>query len=239
MIFSTSLIRHRKKPQPLRRTVSLLLPVLLLLLPLAEARSAESTEIALRLQNTYEKAANLVADFHQTTAMKFSARQRQGTGSVIFLKPGRMRWDYLTPDRQVLISDGTTISMYFEKNAQMIISDARDYLQSDVTYAFFTGSGDILKDFDIAEPDFENDQENTHLIKLVPKANHPQVSSMHAWVNTETFLLTQLEIVDHFETVTKLVFFNVQLNTDFYYGKPISENLFLFTPPVGTEIIRQ
>ena len=239
MISPSFLFHNRKTPKPFRYIVLLLLSWLFLLLPPAAAQSPGPTEIAMRLQNTYEKAANLVADFHQTTAMKFSARQRQGTGSLIFMKPGRMRWDYMTPDRQILISDGATISMYFEKNAQMIISDARDYLQSDVTYSFFTGSGDILKDFNIVEPDFENNQEDSYLIKLVPKVSHPQVSSMHAWVNAQTFLLTHLQIIDHFDTVTDLFFINVKIDTDFYGGQPISEKLFVFTPPDNTEIIRQ
>ena len=52
--------------------------------------------------------------------MQFSERVRQGSGSMIFLKPGHMRWDYTAPDHQVLVSDGESITMYFEKNNQMI-----------------------------------------------------------------------------------------------------------------------
>jgi len=217
---------------------------LLLFITVISVRAASGQDngpldIAKKLQTTYENAANIMADFSQTTTMKFSPRVRQGSGKMIFLKPGRMRWDYITPDSQVLISDGKTISMYFEKNNQMIISDAKDYLQSDVTYSFFAGTGDILKDFDISGPDFDNDEPDTYLIKLVPKSAHPQVSVMYVWIARGTFLIKQLQIIDHFDTVTYLYFTNIKIDADYYGDRKIGEDLFYFTPPKNTEIIEQ
>jgi len=218
-----------------------LLHIFVLLIPaLVKAQEMDSLEIAQKLQSTYEKALNLVADFKQTTAMKFSSRVRQGSGTMIFRKPGRMRWDYRSPDYQVLISDGETISMYFEKSNQMIVSNAREYLQSDVTYSFFAGTGDILKDFDVSEPDLVTDsKDNSFLIKLTPKSSHPHVSSIHAWISHDSFLIKHLQIVDHFETVTDLFFFNILINADHYDSREIKEDLFLFIPPADTEIIEQ
>mgnify|MGYP001428869196 FL=1 len=228
-------------PQCTKALKYFLLSLFVLLIPaLVKAQEMDSLEIAQKLQSTYEKALNLVADFKQTTAMKFSSRVRQGSGTMIFRKPGRMRWDYRSPDYQVLISDGETISMYFEKSNQMIVSNAREYLQSDVTYSFFAGTGDILKDFDVSDPDLVTDSmDNSFLIKLTPKSSHPHVSSIHAWISHDTFLITHLQIVDHFETVTDLFFFNILINADHYDSREIKEDLFLFIPPADTEIIEQ
>jgi len=228
-------------PQCTKALKYFLLLLFVLLIPaLVKAQEMDSLEIAQKLQSTYEKALNLVADFKQTTAMKFSSRVRQGSGTMIFRKPGRMRWDYRSPDYQVLISDGETISMYFEKSNQMIVSNAREYLQSDVTYSFFAGTGDILKDFDVSDPDLVTDSmDNSFLIKLTPKSSHPHVSSIHAWISHDTFLITHLQIVDHFETVTDLFFFNILINADHYDSREIKEDLFLFIPPADTEIIEQ
>jgi outer membrane lipoprotein carrier protein len=216
-----------------------LLSFLLLIPALATAQTMDALEVAQKLQNTYAKATNLVADFNQTTAMKFSSRVRYGSGTMIFRKPGRMRWDYTAPDYQVLISDGETISMYFEKSRQMIVSNAKEYLQSDVTYSFFAGTGDILKDFDVAEADSMNNMENSFLIRLTPKSPHPHVSSILAWVSHDSFLITHLQITDHFDTVTDLFFDSIQIDADFYGSREIKNDLFIFTPPTGTEIIEQ
>jgi outer membrane lipoprotein carrier protein len=237
--FYSCLISGMTRKHLSRILTSLLFSGLFLLPIQVAAQPLNSIEIAQNLQNTYEKAINLVADFNQTTSMKFSGRVRQGSGSMIFLKPGRMRWDYIAPDHQILISDGESISMYFEKSTQMIIRNAREYLQSDVTYSLFTGTGDILKDFEIVEPDFENVMEKSYLIKLIPKSTHPHVSFIHAWVSDGSFLLEHLQIVDHFDTVTDLYFKSVQINSDSYDGKRITEDLFSFIPPANTEIIKQ
>jgi outer membrane lipoprotein carrier protein len=159
---------------------------------------------------------------------------------MVFLKPGHVRWDYVKPDQQVLISDGETVSMYFEKSKQMIITAAKEFLQSDVTYSFFAGKGDIIKDFEILEPDLPNSNtDDSHLIKLVPRKAHPQVAYMHAWITKQSLLINRLQIVDHFDTITDLYFSNIQVNGDLYNNRKIDDDLFFFTPPADTEIIEQ
>jgi len=233
-LFSASALKHCS------RIVNLLFFSVVFLLPnQVAAQTINSLEIAQKLQDTYKKATSLVADFNQTTSIQFSDRVRHGSGSMIFLKPGRMRWDYIAPDHQIIISDGETITMYFEKNNQMIISNARDYLQSDVTYSFFSGTGDILKDFDIDEADFKNTRENSHLIKLIPKSTHPHVSYIHAWITDGIFLLEHLQIVDHFDTVTDLFFESLEIDSNSYGDREITKDIFSYTPPPDTEIIKQ
>lgn len=195
-------------------------------------------DIALKLQESYDKSTRLSADFKQMTIINVSGRLRQGEGTVVFLKPGRMRWDYYTPVRQVMISDGETITMYFEKDKQMIITSAREYLQSDVTYSFFAGSGKLQRDFNVMPPDRENDGDHDdYLIKLVPKTLHPQIDYLYVWVDRESFLINRLQIIDYFDTITDIFFKNIQINTP--PGSIDDRVFFNFVPPAGTEVIRQ
>ena len=205
-----------------------------------KAGTLEPVAIAEKLQATYVEAKTLSADFKQTTALQLSSRVKHGSGSMVFLKPGHMRWDYMEPDIQVLVSDGKTMSMYFEKSKQMIITDAKELLQSDVTYSFFAGKGDINKDFEVLESGLpSSNTDESHLIKLVPRRSHPQVAYMHAWISKQSFLINRLQIVDHFDTVTDLHFSNILINGDKYNKRPIDNDLFSFLPPAGTEIIEQ
>jgi outer membrane lipoprotein carrier protein len=205
-----------------------------------KAGTLEPVAIAEKLQATYVEAKTLSADFKQTTALQLSSRVKHGSGSMVFLKPGHMRWDYMEPDIQVLVSDGKTMSMYFEKSKQMIITDAKELLQSDVTYSFFAGKGDINKDFEVLESGLpSSNTDESHLIKLVPRRSHSQVAYMHAWISKQSFLINRLQIVDHFDTVTDLHFSNILINGDKYNKRPIDNDLFSFLPPAGTEIIEQ
>ena len=188
--------------------------------------------IAERLQQEYESTSSMVADFKQTARVAMSSRVKHGAGRLVILKPGKIRWDYTSPDQQVLVADGQKVSMYFSQSEQMIVQTVGQYLDSDVTYSFFAGTGNILKDFNIFPPDREATG-NELAIRLVPKVDHPQVDYLHIWVDATTFLIKRLEIVDQFGSVTDLVFTNI------VYNQVIAPEIFSFTPPAGTEIIEQ
>jgi outer membrane lipoprotein carrier protein len=217
---------------------SLLFIFALLLLPGLNsslfAAQLSPQEVAKRLQEKYDATTSMSADFTQVTSSQMSRRAKEGRGSMVLLKPGRMRWDYESPDRQVIVCDGQRILMYFAKENQMLVAPAKQYLESDVTYSFFAGKGDLLRDFNIAAPAEEdltgNDAER--ILRVVPKKEHPQIDYILLWTD-EKFLINRLMIVDKFGSTTDMVFSNVKLNGE------IPERLFSFTPPAGTEIIKQ
>jgi len=188
-------------------------------------------ELAQKLQARYEETKTMAADFKQSTSVPMSSRKRLGAGKIVISKPGRIRWDYQTPDRQVLISDGKKVSMYVASSAQMVVQPVSQYINSDVTYAFFAGTGNIVRDFKVL-PSERQEEAGLKAIKLVPKTAHPQVDYLHIWID-ENFMMRRLEIVDLFGSITNLVFENIRRN------EQVSQNIFVFTPPMGTEIIEQ
>jgi outer membrane lipoprotein carrier protein len=199
---------------------------------LAASAALSLEEIATRLQKTYEGTSSFAADFSQSTTIEFNQRKRQANGVVVIEKGGRMRWEYKAPDQQVLVCDGKLFSMYIAKEKQMIVSDARNYLESDITYAFLSGTGNIDRDFSMEKHEGGDDTGTAHHLRLTPKQAHPQVNFLDIWVNDATFLIERLKIVDHFGSITDLVFTNTRVNV----SSPAA--FFSFTPPSGTEIIR-
>lgn len=188
--------------------------------------------IGVKLQETYDRTTSFSAEFEQITATKLSRRERHGSGTLLIKKPGFMRWDYLEPERQVIVSDGDSISMYFAEAEQMIIMPAQEYLQSDVTYAFFAGTGNILQDFEVGVVGADYCCGPDPDLMLTPKVPHPQVEYLYLWL-TESFLISRMQIADHYGSLTDLKFTNIKLNIK------IDDDDFSFTPPAGTEIVKQ
>ena len=218
----------------MRNFLFILVCCLVFILPLpGRAQELTPEQIATRLQQTYDRTSAISADFRQTTTIPMSRRRRKGAGTMVIQKPGLMRWDYTLPDKQVLTSDGQTISMYFAASRQMIVMPAQDYLKSDITYAFFAGTGNIIRDFQVLAPDEKEVDPQYFGLKLIPKENHPQVSSLTVIIARDTFLIKRLLIVDHFDSLTDIVLTNITLN------QPKPADFFVFTPPPDTEIIRQ
>lgn len=245
-----------KTPAPVRTLVLALTALLLLIVPCTASAGQNNTEtpedIARRLQQRYDQISSLSFHFSQNTAGELSGRAQQGSGTAWFVKEkkstgnpvtiGKMRWDYTTPEKQILISDGVDFSMYFAKLEQMIVSPA-ETMQTDITYSFFTGSGNLLKDFSISapNPEFIPEAKNAgryKVIKLTPKENQSQVSEIHLWVTADS-MIQRMDIIDHFDTRTTLKLSGLQVNTLPVNDRKAMDVLFTFTPPEGTEIIYQ
>lgn len=211
--------------------------------PAVEIGDESPDDIARRLQHRYDNITSITFVFHQDTKGEMTGRPRQGSGSAMFFRDGDrnyMRWDYSSPEKQVLLSDGDNFSMYFSNLQQMIISPAENF-DADLTYSFFTGRGNIQRDFHIRPADMEfQSQEDTALkaIKIIPKVAQSQVQDIHLWV-TEDSLIRRIRIVDHFGTITTLNFSDIKIGS--LNGLPAAElkSLFTFVAPEGTEVINQ
>lgn len=201
-------------------------------------------EIANSLSHHLGELASLSFSFNQTTEGQISGRTRQAAGVGHFIKQDestKMRWNYQIPDKQVIISDGEKVTMYFANLNQMIIASA-DQLQQDVTYAFFTGETQIEEKFIVTQEIIERDLDETGMsdavIKLIPRSPDSQVQYVRLWVVAERHI-QRIEIVDNFETITTILFSNIEENSLMENGRLVDPELFSFTPPEGTEIIRQ
>jgi outer membrane lipoprotein carrier protein len=200
-------------------------------------------DIAARLQARYDSMQSLNFNFYQDIQGEMTGRPRQGSGRAVFLKndgKARMRWDYVSPDQQVLISDGVVFSMYFANLKQQIISPA-EQLESDLTYSFFSGKGVLKRDFHIRpanEDEQSTNEDEFKVIKLIPKTPQSQVQDIHLYV-TSSSLIRRIKIRDHFGTVTTLNLSDIEVDTAMKGKSPEEINaLFTFVPPPGTEIIR-
>jgi outer membrane lipoprotein carrier protein len=227
-----------------------LLAFCLLAPALCHAETPEDT--ARRLQQKYDQIRSLSFHFSQKTEGELSGRAQQGSGTACFVKGkkgksgaegmGRMRWDYVAPEKQILVSDGVDFSMYFANLHQMIVSPAKT-MAADITYSFFTGTGNLLKDFTIAAPNPEfapkkEDAGKLAVIKLSPREEQSQVSEIHLWVTPDS-MIQRIDILDHFDTRTTLELSDITVNTLNENDRKAMDALFQFTPPEGTEIIYQ
>jgi len=221
-------------------TTLLLTCLFLTISSIAQGETAEETTN--RLQTRYDHLQSLTFDFLQVTKGQLTGRPKTGRGKAYFVRnrtPGKMRWNYTDPERQVLVSDGKTFSMYFESLKQMIVTPA-DALQKDITYSFFTGNGKILEDFNVsyAQIPERNTPEEPTILTLTPKKTESQIASIALWVTADA-LIRRMEIIDQFDTITTLNFSNLEVNRIDLANTKLIKKLFSFVPPLGTEIIRQ
>ncbi len=104
------------------------------------------------MQRRYESVKDLDARFHQTTqvaSLGTGGRPAavESRGTVVFAKPGRMRWAYSEPEESLVVSDGSVVWIYdpAAREAQRFAAGAG--FLSGVAVQFLVGEGQLLRDF--------------------------------------------------------------------------------------------
>jgi outer membrane lipoprotein carrier protein len=64
------------------------------------------------------RTTSLVADFVQTYKSAALGRELVERGTLQLKRPGRMRWEYVHPEKKTFVSDGKSFFFYVRPNAR-------------------------------------------------------------------------------------------------------------------------
>ena len=215
--------------------------------PVGTARAATSTpqQDLAKLQQVYRGLHSLRFDFTQVTRTQM--RTRKGAGTAVFLRTGNndgggiMRWNYTEPEPQVILNDGRNLSIYTQKDHQLLVTSAKQ-LNDDITYSFFSGKRNLADDFVPQSPDiryeFKVAKVTLRSLRLIPRKPHPQIQAVQIWFDNH-YMIRHLVLEDPFASVTELNFSNIETNLlDGTDSKVVQAILNLNLPP-DTEILHQ
>ncbi len=194
------------------------------------ADCAEAT--ARRVQAHYDEVRDLSADFAQTTrSVAFGGASavdsEPARGRVHFAKPGRMRWEYRSPEPSLVVSDGETLWIHdpVAKEVQVLAVGAG--FLSGAAIQFLLGEGKILESFRVAASSCEGER--------VTLALHPRQPAtyerLELVVDPASGVIRETEVVDLFGNRTHVVFEDMDTNQD----PPVT--LFRFEPPEGVRVL--
>jgi outer membrane lipoprotein carrier protein len=165
------------------------------------------------------------------------------SGTVYFSQPGRMRWDYQSPEQKLFIVDGANVWFYVP--ADRTVSRAKVKESSDwrTPLALLTGKSDLsklcrtLEIVDAAKAENPEDRsanaENT-VLRCVPKRESADADQEIREVLLESdpaAHLVRLIIRQPGNLETEFRFANWEENL------PIAETMFHFAPPPGVTVV--
>ena len=193
------------------------------------ASCPDPAEIVRKLQTRYESTKAFRADFRQQTTVGAVGQTEEALGTVAFKKPGKMRWDYRSPEAQLIVSDGTTLWIYQPSERQVLKAPFRAAFVSTTPISFLTGVGRIGDDFR-AEADPRGCADDRIYVRLVPKST-PDLGSLALGVTRATFDIIEAGVTDPVGNTTVLTFASVQRNVD------VPDGEFHFELPSGVDVV--
>ena len=178
------------------------------------------------LQRHYRETRSFSAKFTEEI-VPVGATKRDRSGTVYFLKPGRMRWEFDEPSKELIVSDGTQLYNYDPELNQVVEAPLAQTLRAPGATEFLLGVGDVKKDFNAALMDGP-DSALIHL-KLVSKG---QGNTIELRLDPKNYNVETIRVVDQLGNSTALKF------SDIVNNSPISESMFRFSPPAGADIVK-
>lgn len=194
--------------------------------------AAEAAAVRKRAQERYKTVTNFQASFTQESYLAALDASEQSGGTMKFSKPGRMRWDYTLPERQVFVLANNVLTLHQPEEKQLVIDEFTHLLISDLPVSFILGLGDLARDFDLGEG---CKMTGGTVIELKPK-NQPQegkngLNGFKLFIDAESNLPKGARIIDVGGNITSIVFRDLNANA------AIDEKEFHLEAPPGTDII--
>ena len=180
-----------------------------------------------RVQGFYEKTTDFSADFKQDYTYKAFKRTQTSTGTVIFRKPGLMRWEYEKPAKKTFVLAGDRVYAY-DPEAQLLTraSIGTNKLSASVTFLF--GQGKLADEFAITQKECKTCTGT--LLVLNPLKPDARFQRVLLEVDPKTSQVLKSTVIDPDGSENAISFLNLKTNVG------IDEKAFKLTPPPGTQV---
>jgi outer membrane lipoprotein carrier protein len=169
----------------------------------------------------------LQAGFTQT---QFDDKMRQlevASGEFALKKPGRFRWEYKQPYKQLIVSDGKSLWIYDPELEQVVLKPLDQALGA-TPIALLTGEQPLQEQFDIVEL---GNIDGREFLQLEPKVKDTDYGLMLLALSERG--LEAMELKDRLGQVTRIEFLKPKPN------ESVDDSRFDFKPPKGVDIVRE
>ena len=191
--------------------------------------SAES--VARALQAKYDRVHDFSTDFvhaYRGGVLRQTATER---GRLSVKKPGKMRWEYTSPERKLFVSDGRKLYSYIPEDKQVIVSDVPNEDHATTPALFLAGKGNLQRDFTVSYVQIDSVPAGTTVLKFSPRRAEPEYDWLALAVDPRTLAIRALVTVDSQGGRSTFTFTNLKENVR------IADNEFAFSIPRGVDVI--
>lgn len=222
---------------------SVVLALVALLFAEPSALRADSDQdaraVAAAVQSFYNQTTGVEGAFYQTYYHRLYDRYDRSKGKVLFVKPGKMRWDYASPNGKIIVSDGAKLLVFEPGGAGEVPQLFERSISSDsmpAAFSFLTGTGKLeeLFTFRLLEPT-QQGYADGFVLELRPKVPSPHYDRILFYVlkheGKASGVVRRVLIVDPSGNRNRFDFSGLKWNPKATDAK------FKFSPPAGTRRI--
>ncbi len=182
-----------------------------------------------KMQQKNAQFESLQAHFVQKTTLTTGLKRKKRMEGIVYLKrPKMMRWDYTSPERYHIISNGERIWFYDEGQKQVMIGNINKFFDKHLLYALFLNIKNVAKFFNTSLKETKTE----FVLTLIPKQSQINSKRIKVWIKKKDYQIKGLEFEDLYGNQNRIDFQN------FTYNKSFRNDFFEFKPPPKVEVIK-
>lgn len=171
------------------------------------------------------------ADFIQESTLKAMNIVDTAEGNLKVRRPGMMRWEYASPDPQVIVTDGDRLWIYRPEDNQVMVGTAPAFFKDG------KGAG-FLSDMKLLRDKFTIFLENTDIaagedyrMKLFPVDQSLDLAAIILVVDPDTYVINNIVTYNAYDDETRIRM------TNYRFDIKLDDDMFNFTIPKGVDIL--
>ena len=170
------------------------------------------------------------ADFDQESILKAMAVTDTASGRLMVRQPGKMRWEYLVPDPQTIITDGKELWVYRPQENQVLVGKAPSFFGEGKGAGFLSNIKTVRKSFQLSLA--SSTDPNLYRLKLLPNKSSVELMAVELDIVKKTYDLVQITTFNVYGDETR-----IELNI-VSFDNPPPEVLFRFDVPEGADVLQ-
>jgi outer membrane lipoprotein carrier protein len=207
-------------------------PLLFAVASVAHAADLDAPQLAQALQKKYDGIRDFAADFVHTYEGGVLKKQITEKGRLLIKKPGKMRWEYTSPEEKLFVSDGLKMYSYIPKDKQVIVASVPPEDQATTPTLFLAGKGNLTRDFTPSIVELPPGMAaGTRALKLVPKSRQRDYDWLILVVDPGSLEIRGLVTVDAQGGKSSFSFANLKENVS------LADKEFAFKIPRGVDVV--
>ncbi len=191
--------------------------------------------ILAKVQVEYAQIQTMRGTFRQDSYVAALDEGEQSSGTMVFSKPGLMRWSYKVPRAQEVVIRNGELWMYQPDKGQVMIDDIGNVLLSALPISFLMGIGNVTKDFTLKSAC--HGPEGV-ILRLTPRTAGKDtkegdgLAGFDLLVDPTKNTPTGAKITSLGGNITGIVFENLELRAD-----PVPAGTFVLEYPKGVDVL--
>lgn len=187
-------------------------------------------EVAQAVDQHYDRLRSLEADF--TEIYQGAGIERTESGTLWLKKPGKMYWDYRSPEEKLFVSDGKSAFLYIPAEKQVRKTSLKSLQDLRSPLAFLLGKTKLEKELDGLSfaPNVQTWKAEDSVLLGVPRGMQDRVTQVLIEVTPE-HRIVRIMIQATDDSITEYRFSEQKEDVQ------VPDSKFRFSAPAGTETI--